>query len=274
MTNEQLNTALYEKLTEQQERFRGWLLSQPPEEILNHAYEYTVREDILLSLEYNDLNDEQASALLEDRNGMESLFTAVAKAETGYMDTVLACIENRADEAVKARQAMCRCPVYLHSAAYAREHGELDAYRSSRKANIACKEAVEAAVREHYSNNTLNPEAVSQVLAQFGPERTAHVLAVTVRQKDWDQRISRDNKDWAGTIPVAEDKDHFGGDRNTELVVDQCHPGLVDLFVTQLRRELQKEKTVHHEKRPSVLDQLRKPIPETAALPKQKEPVL
>lgn len=30
MTNEQLNTALYEKLTEQQERFRGWLLSQPP----------------------------------------------------------------------------------------------------------------------------------------------------------------------------------------------------------------------------------------------------
>ena len=37
-----------------------WLLFQPSEEILNHTYEYTVREDILLSMEYNDLPDAQA----------------------------------------------------------------------------------------------------------------------------------------------------------------------------------------------------------------------
>lgn len=43
--NEELNTALYEKMFEEQENFRSWLLSQPPEEILNHTYEYTVRED-------------------------------------------------------------------------------------------------------------------------------------------------------------------------------------------------------------------------------------
>lgn len=41
--NEELNTALYEKMFEEQENFRSWLLSQPPEEILNHTYEYTVR---------------------------------------------------------------------------------------------------------------------------------------------------------------------------------------------------------------------------------------
>lgn len=34
-------------------------------------------------------------------------------------------------------------PIYFHSAAYAREHGELDQYRASYKANIACKEATE-----------------------------------------------------------------------------------------------------------------------------------
>lgn len=38
MTNEQLNTALYEKLFAEQETYRAWLLSQPPEEILNHTY--------------------------------------------------------------------------------------------------------------------------------------------------------------------------------------------------------------------------------------------
>lgn len=274
MTNKQLNAALYEKLAEQQEKFRGWLKSQPPAEILNHAYEYAVREDILLNLAYNSLTDRQAQALLDMPDALSDLFAAFAKLDTGYMETLLSCMESRADEAAKARQAMRRCPVYLHSAAYAREHGELDMYRSSHKANIACKDAIEVAVREHYRDNTLHDGAVPKVLAQFGTERTAYVLAVTVRQKEWDGRISRDNKDWAKTIPVTEDKDHFGGDRNTDLVVDQCHPGLTDLFVTQLRRELEKEKAAHKEKRPSVLCQLRKPVPETDAVPRQKEPVL
>ena len=39
MTNEELNTALYEKMFAEQEAYRAWLLSQPPAEILNHAYE-------------------------------------------------------------------------------------------------------------------------------------------------------------------------------------------------------------------------------------------
>ena len=53
MTNEELNTSLYEKCFAAQEHYREWLLSLPPEEILNHTYEYTIREDILLALETN-----------------------------------------------------------------------------------------------------------------------------------------------------------------------------------------------------------------------------
>ena len=50
MTNEELNTALYEKMFAEQQRYREWLLSQPPDEILNHCYEFTVREAISLPL--------------------------------------------------------------------------------------------------------------------------------------------------------------------------------------------------------------------------------
>lgn len=64
MTNEELNTALYEKMFAEQEVYRSWLISQPPEEILNHTYEYTVREDILMSMEFNDLPSSQARAML------------------------------------------------------------------------------------------------------------------------------------------------------------------------------------------------------------------
>ena len=38
MTNEELNTSLYEKCFAAQEHYREWLLSLPPEEILNHTY--------------------------------------------------------------------------------------------------------------------------------------------------------------------------------------------------------------------------------------------
>lgn len=65
MTNEELNTALYEKMFAEQETYRAWLLAQASEEILNHTYEYTVREDILMSLEYNSLPNAQVRALLK-----------------------------------------------------------------------------------------------------------------------------------------------------------------------------------------------------------------
>ena len=55
MNTNNLNTALYEKMATEQEKYRDWLKSQPPEEILHHTYEYTVREDVLMSLEAHDL---------------------------------------------------------------------------------------------------------------------------------------------------------------------------------------------------------------------------
>ena len=73
-------------------------------------------------------------------------------------------------------------------------------------------------------------------------------------QKDHDGRISRDNKAWAQTVPVCEDKDGFGYDRNVYFVVDRCNPGLTDLFLSQARREC----TPVQEQKPSVRDSLNK----------------
>lgn len=36
------NALLYDKMKAEQDKYRDWLLSQPPEEILNHTYEYTL----------------------------------------------------------------------------------------------------------------------------------------------------------------------------------------------------------------------------------------
>ena len=152
-------------------------------------------------------------------------------------------------------------PIYFHSATYAHEHGELDQYRASHKANIACKEAIEQAIADNYRDNRLGPACVQQVLQQFDYGRIFYVLANTVRQKDHDGRISRDNKAWAQTVPVCEDKDGFGYDRNVYFVVDRCNPGLTDLFLSQARREC----TPVQEQKPSVRDSLNKNAGQQAA---------
>ena len=103
MTNEELNTRLYEKMFAEQEQFRDWLLSQPAAEILNHAYEYTVREDILMSLEYHDLEDSQARALLKSGKPLKQIFERWENQETSYMDTVWDTVQEKA-RAAEAKQ--------------------------------------------------------------------------------------------------------------------------------------------------------------------------
>lgn len=144
--------------------------------------------------------------------------------------------------------------IYPHSVVYALEHGEIEQYRISHDMNVECKEAVEKAIADHYRANRLGSEAVHQVVEQYGYERVFLVLANTVRQKEGDGRISHSNREWAKAFPVPEDKDSFGRDRNRELIVDRSHTGLMDLFLTQARKEYQKLQ----EQKPSVRNQLNK----------------
>ena len=157
--------------------------------------------------------------------------------------------------------------LYIYPASHAREHGELEQYRASYQANIACKEAIEQAIADHYRDNHLDIEAVHQVSAQFGYDRLFYVLANTVRQKDFDGRISRDNKAWAKTVPVYENPDGFGCDRNVYFVVNRSHPGLLDLFLTLARKEY----ALAQEKKPSVRDSLNKNSRQQAGAEKPKQ---
>ena len=263
MTNEEHNTALYQKMFAEQETFRDWLKSLPPEEILNHAYEYTVREDILLSLEYHDLSDAQSEALMESPSPLADVLRDFEKLETGHMDTVWDCLENRADSILEdQRRAPRETPVYPYPASYAQEHGELEQYRASNRANAACKKAIEAAIREHYDGNSLDSQAAAQVVEAFGLDRTLYVLANTVQQKDWDGRISPGNKEWAKSILIQNNPDAWGTDRNCQFVVNS-HPGLTNLFLSTVRREYcqQQEKSA----KPSVREKLQ-------AMPKATPP--
>lgn len=275
MTNAELNTALYKKMSAEQQKFRDYLVKMPPAEILKHSYEYTVRESILLRFEYSTLSDDQAKALLNCPEPLSEVYFAFDKVNTNYMDTLWNCAEKHADELLMQEQ-MLSLP-YLQDAAYARNHGQLDQFRRSNKANTACKEAIEDAISENYCDNTLYRDAITQVLAQFHPERVAYVLASTCVHAEWDRRISDSNKAWAKTVPLIEGKDSTGTERSVYLEVSS-HPGLTDLFINMFRKELQRQKEqparatpVSGDKRHSVLSQLSSPRPASEAAPKRKD---
>ena len=273
MTNEERNTALYQKMFAEQEKFRDWLKGQPPEEILNHAYEYTVREDILMSLEYHDLSDAQADALMKSPSPLADVFRDFEKRETDHMETIWDCLESRADTLLEEqRRTLRETPVYPYPASYAQEHGELEQYRASNRANIACKEAIEAAIREHYHDNQLDSQAAPQVVNAFGLDRTLFVLANTVQQKDWDARFSPGNMEWAKTIPIQKNPDAWGADRNCQFVVNS-HSGLTDLFLSSVRREYcQKQEKAH---KPSVRAKLQnQPVKNSPKISANKKEVV
>lgn len=254
MDNEEMNSAVYKKLAEAQQKYRDWLVSQPPEEILNHAYEYTVREDIVLAMEYHDLSDEQARALLDSPAPLDEIFHDFEQIEGDHMDIVWGCIETRANDIIEEQtEALRTLPVYTETAAYAREHGEREQYNKSMQANIMCRTAIEDAIHDHYRVNHLDPIGAQEVLKRFGAERTCYVLAATVQDKDWDGRISNSNKQWAKGIAIPQETTAWKTASYRRFVVGNAHPGLVDLFVNQVRREVELMK----EHKPSVLKKLK-----------------
>lgn len=101
MTTEELNAALYNKMNEEQAIYIDWLLKLSPEQILRHAYEYIVRQDILFAMEYIELQPHQCEALFKSNTPIADILRDFEKIETGYMDTIRDCIENRANEVLQ-----------------------------------------------------------------------------------------------------------------------------------------------------------------------------
>ena len=94
------NARLYEKMKAEQDKYRDWLLHQEPSEILNHTYEYTMREDIVMCMEELELEPEKARALLRSPCSLSDVYKEFRDRETEHMDTIRDSIETEADKLV------------------------------------------------------------------------------------------------------------------------------------------------------------------------------
>ena len=100
MNETDYNARLYEKMKAEQDKYRDWLVRQEPSEILNHTYEYTMREDIVMCMEELELEPEKARALLRSPCPLSDVYKEFRDRETEHMDTIRDSIETEADKLV------------------------------------------------------------------------------------------------------------------------------------------------------------------------------
>ena len=157
-------------------------------------------------------------------------------------------------------------PLYEKSFSEARDRDEITAYRLSARADNMCKTAIEAAISDNYSDSKLDPEGARKVVENFGLDRVKKILALTAIVKDYDGRISPENKAWAKTVRPNDVKDKI----DLSLVVDGVNPGLTDIFIRQVKK-------IDDERKPSVLKKLetaKGTIAPASVVPKKKDQVL
>ena len=123
--------------------------------------------------------------------------------------------------------------LYPYSAKEARERNELSLWRESHRANIACRDAIEDAIRRSFDGMHLNKDCITPVLDEYGYKRTAWVLANTLHELKWDGRFSPANKQWAERRCIPQDERH-----NAAITV-RSHPAVLDGFVSLYRKAVQ-----------------------------------
>lgn len=106
MTTDSLHTLLYKRMVEEQDRYRAWLVGLPAEKILNYAYGYCVRLEILIAVQNMRLTEEQLLALLDSPTPLEDVVRTFWKADVDQLEAIKYSIEETADDAVNRRNQL------------------------------------------------------------------------------------------------------------------------------------------------------------------------
>lgn len=214
---------LTDKMTAEFNSFRDWLLQQPPGEILNHARDYIIKQDILLNVADADLSPAQIETLLRSPCPLEDVYhdcTHLDNTERNY--ALCQIVEQRADIGMEKQRAI---PIYNGTAQEAKERGELDSFKASATADENCKTAIENAIARNYDGSRLNTNAaIAEVREQFGDKRLVRVTASLIASRRFEGRISPENRTWAEKKATCK-----------EIGSGHTHPGLLDIFATRLR---------------------------------------
>ena len=228
------------------EVYKADVLSKPPEDIFYENYKIHVmtelKEVIEEGVQDGYLEKEHYKALYEERGsiltGLYDDFIGDEYASVNSYGETAEFIKNYCEQYHQSAM-YAGAPLYLKTARYAREHGESEQYHRSHELSNTCREEMDKAISENFDGMHLKEGFEQELMERYGRERVEYLLATTVKENAWDGRYSRENREWADSIPVSESE--------SERIACclHSHPAVIDGLIRRVRRnehEKQQEK--------------------------------
>ena len=226
------------------EVYKADVLSRSPEDIFYENYKIHVmtelKEVIEEGVQDGYLEEEHYKALYEERGSILTAlyddFIGDEYASVNSYGETAEFIKNYCEQYHQSAM-YAGAPLYLKTARYAREHGESEQYHRSHELNNACREEMDKAISENFDGMHLKEGFERELMERYGRERVEYLLATTVMENAWDGRYSRENREWADSIPVSESE--------SERIACclHSHPAVIDGLIRRIRRN-------EHEKQP------------------------
>ena len=104
MTEEELVDVLSDKMRSEQDKFREELLQKKPEEILNGAYSYWMRDDIIIAVEGRHLSNEALSALVKLDNPLSAAYQEFLDTDHDTLEPLIDSLESLAERELRAAE--------------------------------------------------------------------------------------------------------------------------------------------------------------------------
>lgn len=100
---ETLIDKLSAKMEAELDRYKDYLATLSDYEIMDHAYELTVKKDIIYALDsvYCNLTPERCHALLKSRTPLDDVYKDFCKKDVSWIDDISETIEERADKEIQ-----------------------------------------------------------------------------------------------------------------------------------------------------------------------------
>ena len=248
-TKDELETKLYEKMSQENEAFLAEMKTQSPDEIISHAYEIACRDNLLMLFEdETSLSEQQLAVLNEFERPLSQLYTDWLSRDTDEMDafrdSIACCADDILRKRVEEKYRDPAQPIYPNTRSEAVVRGEVFEWMASRDRTLTCAGAFEKGATNAYNDGKL-PAFLKEWTNTYGKGRCMFVLACTMAQRTGDERFYPPARQAAGRFAALQKQ--MGG--HTDVYAVDNHSCVINAAMEQLAKpERSKEKPVAQRK--------------------------
>lgn len=147
----------------------------------------------------------------------------------------------------------------------AEQKGEEGAFWASYNDDCYCKMAIDETIRRNCFEGELFAGSIMSVVREYGLDRVERILANKIRQDGRDGGFSKENREWAKTVPIP--KSIFNGYELWKEMVLSSDSRSVNEVIDVVRKERAWQAQQEEERRkPSIRRQLTRQIVSLSAV--------